>query len=169
MQLHSLTLQWRYNRHDGVSNPRPHHCLLNRLLRCRSKKTSKLPITGPLCGKFIGDRWIPRTKGQQRGKCFHLMTSSWSVFKHSVRTRPIYPCKYPAPCVAESLSSTMNGFNYVRHFCMTNNWKCKYMFYVSLKYFITYRIKHVRCHLANKYTRLFISTSNVTYVLKYLP
>ena len=23
------------------------------------------------------DRWIPRTKGQWRGKCFHLMTSSW--------------------------------------------------------------------------------------------
>ena len=25
------------------------------------------------------DRWIPRTKGQLRGKCFHLMTSSWQV------------------------------------------------------------------------------------------
>ena len=24
------------------------------------------------------DRWIPRTKGQLRGKCLHLMTSSWS-------------------------------------------------------------------------------------------
>ena len=24
------------------------------------------------------DRWIPRTEGQLRGKCFHLMTSSWS-------------------------------------------------------------------------------------------
>ena len=23
------------------------------------------------------DRWIPRTKGQLRGRCFHLMTSSW--------------------------------------------------------------------------------------------
>ena len=23
-------------------------------------------------------RWIPRTKGQYRGKCFHLITSSWS-------------------------------------------------------------------------------------------
>ena len=23
------------------------------------------------------DRWIPRTKGQLRGKCFHLMTPSW--------------------------------------------------------------------------------------------
>ena len=27
------------------------------------------------------DRWIPRTKGQLRGKCFHLMTSSCSVVK----------------------------------------------------------------------------------------
>ena len=27
------------------------------------------------------DRWIPRTKGQLRGKCFHLMTSSWN---HSI-------------------------------------------------------------------------------------
>ena len=24
-------------------------------------------------------RWIPRTNGQLRGKCFHLMTSSWYV------------------------------------------------------------------------------------------
>ena len=26
------------------------------------------------------DRWIPRTKGQLRGKCFHLMTSSCIFF-----------------------------------------------------------------------------------------
>ena len=26
------------------------------------------------------DRWIPRTKGQLRGKCFHLMTSSWLLY-----------------------------------------------------------------------------------------
>ena len=25
------------------------------------------------------DRWIPRTKGQLRGKCFHLMMSSWEM------------------------------------------------------------------------------------------
>ena len=29
------------------------------------------------------DRWIPRTKGQLRGKCFHLMTSSWKLFRRS--------------------------------------------------------------------------------------
>ena len=33
----------------------------------------------PLCGEFTGDRWIPRTNGQLRGKCFHLMTSSCTV------------------------------------------------------------------------------------------
>ena len=43
----------------------------------------KWPVTPPrhwpLCGKFTGDRWISRTNGQLRGKCFHLMTSSWDT------------------------------------------------------------------------------------------
>ena len=30
----------------------------------------------PLCGEFTGDLWIPRTNGQYRKKCFHLMTPS---------------------------------------------------------------------------------------------
>ena len=42
------TLQWRHNGHDSVSNHQPHDCLLNRLFRHRSKKTSKLRVTG-LC------------------------------------------------------------------------------------------------------------------------
>ena len=33
------------------------------------------------------DRWIPRTKGQLRGKCFHLMTSS--CVAHTTVDRPI--------------------------------------------------------------------------------
>ena len=41
-------LRWRHNGHDGVSNHQPHHCLLNRLFQCRSKKASKLRVTG-LC------------------------------------------------------------------------------------------------------------------------
>ena len=36
--------------------------------------------------EFTGDRWIPRTNGQWRGKWFHLMTSSWS--KHYVYHSP---------------------------------------------------------------------------------
>ena len=43
-----ISLQWRHNGCDGVSNHQPHHCLLNRLFRRRSQKTSKLRVTG-LC------------------------------------------------------------------------------------------------------------------------
>ena len=43
-----LSLQWRHNERDDVSNHQPHDCLLNRLFRCRSNKTSKLRVTG-LC------------------------------------------------------------------------------------------------------------------------
>ena len=42
------TLQWHQNGRDGVWNHQPRHCLLNRLFRQRSKKTSKLRVTG-LC------------------------------------------------------------------------------------------------------------------------
>ena len=43
-----LPLRWRHNGRDSVSNHQPHDCLLNHLFRRRSKKTSKLRITG-LC------------------------------------------------------------------------------------------------------------------------
>ena len=46
----SNSLQWRHNRRDSVSNHQPHDCLLNLLLRRRSKKTSKLRVTG-LCAR----------------------------------------------------------------------------------------------------------------------
>ena len=38
------SLRWRLDGHDGVSNHQPHHCLLNRLFGCKSKKTSKLRV-----------------------------------------------------------------------------------------------------------------------------
>ena len=47
---HSWTLQWRHNDHGGVSNHRPRGCLLNCLFRRRSKKTSKLRVTGLCAG-----------------------------------------------------------------------------------------------------------------------
>ena len=52
-------LRWRHNGCNGVLNHQFHDCLLSRLFRRRSKKTSKLRVTG--------------------GKCFHLMTSSFHI------------------------------------------------------------------------------------------
>ena len=45
-----IALQRRHNGRDGVSNHQHHDCLLNRLFRSRSKKTSKLRITGLCAG-----------------------------------------------------------------------------------------------------------------------
>ena len=44
------TLLWGHNESDGVSNHQPHDCLLNRLFGHRSKKTSKLRVTGLCAG-----------------------------------------------------------------------------------------------------------------------
>ena len=35
-------------------------------------------------------RWIPRTKGQLRGKCFHLMTSSWEEIRVTIAVALLY-------------------------------------------------------------------------------
>ena len=57
--IRKLSLQWRHNELDGVSNHQPHYCLLNCLFRRRSKKSPKLRVTGlcagnlPVTGKFL--------------------------------------------------------------------------------------------------------------------
>ena len=46
--------RWRHNGRDSVSNHQPHDCLLNRLFRRRSKKKSKLRVTGFWAGNSPG-------------------------------------------------------------------------------------------------------------------
>ena len=48
-------------------------------IQTQIKENIKATRHWPLCWEFTGDRWIPCTKGQWRGKCFHLMTSSCVV------------------------------------------------------------------------------------------
>ena len=52
-------LQWRHNGRDNVSNHQPHDCLLNCLFRRRSKKTSKLRVTGLCVGNSPGTGEFP--------------------------------------------------------------------------------------------------------------
>ena len=49
----SHALQWCHSGHDGVSNHRRLHCLLNPLFRRRSRKTSKIRITGLCVGNSL--------------------------------------------------------------------------------------------------------------------
>ena len=92
-QVIHISLLWRHNDHNGLSNHQPHSCLLNRLFRRRSKTTSKFHVTGLVWGIHRPGPVNSLHKGQVtwkmfpfddvenvsiwwRGKCFHLMTLS---------------------------------------------------------------------------------------------
>ena len=65
----SKTLHWRHNDHESVSNHQPQDCLLNGLFRRRSKKTSKLRVTGLRVGNSPGPVNSPH-KGPVTQKMF---------------------------------------------------------------------------------------------------
>ena len=69
-------LRWRHNRRNSVSNHQPHDCLLNRLFRRRSKKTSKLRVAGLCAGNSPGTGEFPAQMASN-AENVHLMTPSW--------------------------------------------------------------------------------------------
>ena len=84
VSIHIQPLQWRHNGRDDVPNHQPHDCLLNRVFKRRSKKTSKLRFTGKVreipdlakvrekSGNFVegqGKKWI---SGKVREKSGNL-------------------------------------------------------------------------------------------------
>ena len=54
-----ISLRWRHNGRHSVSNHQPHDCLLNRLFRRRSKKTTKPQVTGLCAGNSPGTGEFP--------------------------------------------------------------------------------------------------------------
>ena len=80
----ALSLHWRHNERDGVSNHQPHDYLLNRLFRCRSKKTSKLRVTGlcegnsPVAGKFPAQK-ASNTENVSTWWRLHIISANESI------------------------------------------------------------------------------------------
>ena len=82
-------LQWRHNERDGVSNHQPHDCLLNRLLRRRSKKTSKLRVTGLCTGNSSVAGEIPTQRASNAENVsiwwrHHVLKEFKSVLKYGI-------------------------------------------------------------------------------------
>ena len=81
--LNALTLQWRHNGHDGVSNHRPRHCLLNCLFRLRSKKTSKPRVTGLYVGNSSVTGEFPAQKvsnAENLSICWRHHEAKWHMY-----------------------------------------------------------------------------------------
>ena len=85
----SCSLQWHKNGRDSVSNHQPHDCLLNRLFRRRSKKTSKLCVTGLCVGNSPGTGEFPaqRVSNAENGSIWwrhHVF-----IYPHSSVASPV--------------------------------------------------------------------------------
>ena len=70
-------LQWCHNGHDRVSNHQPHDCLLNHLFRRRSKKTSKLRVTGLCAGNSPGTGEFPAQRASNVENIFIWWRHGW--------------------------------------------------------------------------------------------
>ena len=62
-------------------------------------EASKLHVIGLWEGEFTGDWWFPRTKGQQSGKCFHLMRSPWVLL---LQNPGHMAADFSTPCIAQT-------------------------------------------------------------------
>ena len=79
-----FSLRWRHDGCDSVSNHQPHDCLLNRLFRHRSKKTSKLRVTGLCAGNSPGTGEFPAqmvsdTENVSIWWRHHVMKTHWAT------------------------------------------------------------------------------------------
>ena len=110
-----IPLQWRHNGCNGVSNHHPDNCLFNCLFRRRSKKNSKLRVTG-LCVWGI-HRWPVNSphKGPVARKMFPfddvIMTSGNN---------------YGTTFIEEHFLSIYSAFYFDIHF-MPSDWGLSYL------------------------------------------
>ena len=82
--------QWRHNELHGVSDHQPHDCLLDRLFRLRSKKTSTLRATGICDGNSPRHRWIPRIRASDAELCCFLWSAPEPTVEQAIETLVIW-------------------------------------------------------------------------------
>ena len=136
-----IKLQCRHNGHDGVSNHQPHHCLLNRLYGRRSKKTSKLRVTGLCAGNSPGTGEFPAQmasnasnvciwwRHHREPQTAHFL--NLVVNNDNIEIYMIYFMWYNGGCLsrhviiiyARALINTLRPRQNVRHFA-DDNFKC---------------------------------------------
>ena len=92
--FHASALHWRHTESDDVSNDQPHDCLLNRLFSRRSKKISKLRVTGLYDGNSSVTGEFPAQRASNA-----VNVSIWwrhHALRHEVSNAVIWP--YDSTC-----------------------------------------------------------------------
>ena len=93
-QTATVPLRWRHNGRDIVSNHQSHDCLLNRLFRRRSKKTSELRVTG-LCA---GNSPVPGEFSAQMASDAENVSIWWRHHAHDCNNSHHYDIQRFSSC-----------------------------------------------------------------------
>ena len=105
--------QWHHNGFDSVSNHQPHDCFLKRLFRRRSKKTSKLCVTGLCAGNSPGTGEFPAQMASNAENLsiwwrHHVLATSWIITTvHQNRFRASIGSRYKS---SMAMKCTLNRF-----------------------------------------------------------
>ena len=94
-------LPWRHNERDDVSNHRHFDCLLNHLFRRRSKKTSKLRVTGLCEGNHRSPVPSQRASNTENVSIWwrhNIWSQNQRKWDHPVLTQESCPCCLSSSC-----------------------------------------------------------------------
>ena len=111
-----ILLRWRHNGRIGVSNRQYHDCLLNRLFRRRSKKTSKLRVTGLCVGNSPGTGEFPAQMASN-AEIFsipwrhHAWTHTCPFCKHGLTLIPAWINNHTPRTVCDEITYPFPAFN----------------------------------------------------------
>ena len=89
----SYTSLWRHNGRNGVSNHQPHDCLHKRLFRRRSKKTSRLRVTGLCAGNSPGTGEFPAhmaSNAENVSIWWRHHENEWCCISYSIEKRVVH-------------------------------------------------------------------------------
>ena len=138
-----MSLQWRHNERDGVSNHQTHDCLLNRLFSRRSKKTSNLRVTG----LYEGNSLVTGEFSAQRASNANNISIWW---RHHIP--PIYGCDVM--------------------WCQVLRWTCRLVYPLMSSTNTLRPRQNVRHFADNTFKRIFLSENvdiSIKISLKFVP
>ena len=151
ISVYGKTRQWRHNERDGVSDHQPHDCLLKRLFRGRSKKTSKLCVTGlcggnsPVTGEFPAQR---ASNAENVSIWWHHHESDFDdyvlTWKRFLHHWPIAKGIHQSPTDSPHGGSVMRGGDVLMLLTWTNYWT---------KYRLVDDLERYDSHVKMKYNR----------------
>ena len=140
-----MILRWRPNGCDDVSNHQPQGCLLNRLFRRRSKKTSKLRVTGlcegnsPVTGEFPS-QMASNTENASISWRYHDLT--------------YFCCRRNVPHITSGLLQCVISVHNASQNQISRNLVCPQLIVqLSNRFVILYRARQYHCRALYKFSK----------------